>query len=226
MTRTHVVTLTTGLLLLAGAGAFWWEGHRAAPTQQQPAATPGEQAADYLLERTKGDSAAPITVYEASDFQCPFCRRFWEETLPHLEREYIAAGKLRLIFVNFPIPSLHPNATAAHEFAMCAARQNRFWAAHDVLFRYQEHWARLQDPSAFFRSLGDSVGADRARLERCFATGEMRQLILSEAAAAYRAGIQSTPSFVIEGALLPGHAPIEAWRPILDSIYVAKTGGR
>lgn len=179
---------------------------------------------DLLIEaRTKGDSSAPITVWEASDFQCPYCRQFVEETLPILEREYITPGKVRLIFLNFPLTSIHPNATAAHEFAMCAARQGRFWQAHDLLFRHQEAWAKLEQPGPFLMALADSVPLGRESLEHCVTTGAVRPLIQAEAEMSWRAGIKSTPSFVIEGGLLPGAAPIDMWRPILDSIYAAKT---
>src|SRR6185436_20896272 len=72
---------------------------------------------DFLVrQRSKGAADAPVTVYEMSDFQCPFCRRHALETFPELERDYVATGKVRWIFINFPIPQLHPNATAAGEF--------------------------------------------------------------------------------------------------------------
>src|SRR5207247_112706 len=80
-------------------------------------------------------ATAPVTVYEMSDFQCPFCKRHVDETFPTLEKEYIATGKVRWIFINLPLSSIHPNAVAAAEFAMCAARAGKFWPAHDALYR-------------------------------------------------------------------------------------------
>lgn len=210
MPRHIVQSSITGLLMLIGA---------ALPTRPASAQAEG----GLIPQRTLGDSAAPITVYEASDFQCPFCRAFFVETLPHLATEYIATGKVRLIFLNLPIPSLHPNATAAHEFAMCAALQNKFWPVHDLLYRHQPDWAPLQDPGGYFRTLADSAHLNRSALETCFREGTVQRLIQSEAQALYNSGIHSTPSFVIEGALLAGHAPIDAWRPILDSIFAVKT---
>ncbi len=68
---------------------------------------------DPLAPRSKGSSQAPITVYEMSDFQCPYCRRHAVESFPLIEAEYIETGKVRWIYVNFPIPSLHPNAISA-----------------------------------------------------------------------------------------------------------------
>jgi len=207
------------------------------PARQAQAAPPARQAAPpyrpgagiqtgaYLAARTKGSPNAPITVLEASDFQCPYCRVFWEETLPLLQKEYIDTGKMKLVFLNLPLVSIHPNAAAAAEFAMCAAAQNRFWPVHDLLYQYQDQWAPLADPSAYFSGLAETAELDRAKLQQCLQGGEMRTLIQTEAERNFQAGIRSTPSFVIDGRLLEGAQRIGVWRPILDSIYAAKTGG-
>lgn len=111
---------------------------------------------DALIEpRSKGGADAPVTVFELSDFGCPYCRQFADETLPHLEREYIETGKVRFIFINLPLASLHPNAPAAHEFAMCAARQDKFWPVHDLLFQHQSAWSGSDSPAAIFMDLAD-----------------------------------------------------------------------
>lgn len=192
------------------------------------AATPGATAGtqdDLLAARTKGNPTAPVTVYEISDFQCPYCAQFWRETLPALEREYIARGRVRLVFVNFPLP-MHPNAEPAAELAMCAARQNKFWAVHDLLYRHQARWEGLREPGAFFLSLGDSAGANRDSLVGCVRSGATRDLVRSDAEGAYRSGARSTPTFYIEGGLLVGSQPIEVFRLVLDSIIRLKESRR
>jgi protein-disulfide isomerase len=189
-----------------------------------PAVLQRLQDVPLLAERTKGAADAPITIIEASDFQCPWCRRFWAETLPALDSAYIETGKAKLIFLNLPIPQLHPNAPAAHEFAMCAAMQNHFWRVHDLLYGNQDAWAPLKDPEPYFRLLADSAGLDRSKLQTCFQTGAVRRLIQQEVEMNERGGIRSTPSFIIENGLLQGAQPFEVWRPILDSIFAAKTG--
>src|SRR5438876_684983 len=127
----------------------------------------GAAQLDPLVARSRGRLNAPVTVYEMSDFQCPYCRAFALTTLPLLERDYVASGKVRFVFINLPLPSLHANATAAAEAAMCAARQSRFWPMHDLLFRHQDGWAKLADPRPMLLALGDSAGADHARLAAC-----------------------------------------------------------
>ena len=179
-----------------------------------------------MAQRTKGDPNAPITIYEVTDFGCPWCREFYRLTLPRIEREYIETGKAKLIFVNLPLPQLHPNSPAAHEFAMCAAQQDRFWPVHDLLYQHQAAWVTLEAPRSYFTILADSAGLDMDSLNTCFDTGSARWLVQQEAESiAQQADITSTPSFIMETVVLAGYLPIEGWRPILDSLFAAKTGG-
>jgi len=182
------------------------------------------QTLDPLAARSKGRRDAPVTLYEMSDFQCPYCRAFALGTLPLLEQEYITTGKVRLVYINLPLTSAHPNAEAAARFAMCAARQDRFWAMHDLLFRHQDEWAKLPKPDGFFLALGDSARLDRTALTRCVAAKATAAEVDADAARARRAGAVSTPTFYVEGGLLEGAAPATVFRTVLDSIYKTKTG--
>ncbi|HEX9486095.1 MAG TPA: thioredoxin domain-containing protein [Gemmatimonadales bacterium] len=181
------------------------------------------QAPDPLAARSKGRRTAAVTVYEMSDFQCPYCRGFALETMPSLEREYLATGKVRLVYITLPLTSVHPNAVAAAEIALCAARQHRFWPLHDLLFRHQDDWASLPEPRAYLLALGDSAGLDRAKLARCVTSRATAAEVETDAARARRAGARSTPTFYIEGGLIEGAPPIGVFRAVLDSIYQAKT---
>ena len=177
-----------------------------------------QSAGDPLAARAKGEASAPVTVYEMSDFQCPFCRRFATETFPALEAEYVRTGRVRWVFVNFPLTSIHPNAAPAAELAMCAARAGAFWPVHDLLFRHQATWAPLENPAPFFLSLADSARVPRAAMAGCLERGEARPDVEQDAQGAARTGARSTPSFYIEGGLLRGAQPAEVFRGILDSI--------
>ena len=181
------------------------------------------QQPDPVAARARGRSDAPVTVYEMSDFQCPYCREFALGTLPVLEQEYVETGKVRLVYINLPLPDVHKNATAAAEVAMCAARQQRFWRLHDLLFRHQPAWAPLASPREYFLALGDSAGLERAPFARCVSSGATAAEVQADAARAHRAGATSTPTFYIEGALLEGAAPVQVFRTVLDSIYQSKT---
>jgi len=175
-----------------------------------------------MSARTKGSPSAPVTVYEMSDFQCPYCRRHALEIFPALEKEYVRTGKVRWVFVNYPLTSIHPNAVPAAAFAMCAARQNKFWPAHDLLFLHQETWAPLKNPAPFLLSLGDSLSLAKGPLTTCLEKQETVAQIKSDAEGAVKSGAQSTPTFYIDGALIVGAQPVPLFRMVIDSILAAK----
>jgi protein-disulfide isomerase len=181
-----------------------------------------ERSTTATVSRAKGSPSAPITVYEMSDFQCPYCRRFALETFRALEREYISPGKVRWVFVNFPLTSIHANAVAAAATAVCAARQGAFWPMHDLLYQHQETWAPLKQPGPFFVSLADSAGISKDKLVACVKSPATEGEIRFEAEGAERAGASSTPTFYIEGGLVTGAQPLPVFRQVLDSILAIK----
>ena len=95
-----------------------------------------------------GDPDAPITIIEFSDFQCPFCARFHTQTLPAIFDEYIEQGKVKLVFRDFPIQSIHPNALPASVAAECANEQGNFKDMHDILFEKQNEWNKVETVEA------------------------------------------------------------------------------
>lgn len=173
--------------------------------------------------RARGRAGAPVTVYEMSDFQCPYCRQFTLGALPDIEREFIQTGKVRWIFVAYPLVRLHKNAEAAAEFALCAARQNRFWEIHDLLFRHQPDWAELDAPEPVFLGFADSTRLDRRALTACVDTHATRAEVGDQLQMSQRAGATATPSFWIEGGILEGAVPYPIFKQVLDSIYLTKT---
>jgi protein-disulfide isomerase len=177
-----------------------------------------------LDSRSKGSPKAPVTVYEMSDFQCPYCRKFAQETFPDLERSYITTGKVRWIFINFPLTDIHAHAAAAAQLALCAGKQNGFWRMHDLLFQHQDTWAPLKEAGPFLVSLADSAGLSKPALVTCLEAPETLQAVQADAEGAARSGAGSTPTFYIEGGLLEGAVPLSVFRQVLDSVYAVKTG--
>ncbi|MDQ3903766.1 MAG: DsbA family protein, partial [Thermoproteota archaeon] len=86
---------------------------------------------------SKGKSDSPVSVIEFGDFQCPFCRRFEIDTEPQLQRTYIDTGKIKFVFMEYPMQDIHPNAMSASLAAECANEQGRFWVYHDMLYSQQ-----------------------------------------------------------------------------------------
>jgi protein-disulfide isomerase len=177
-----------------------------------------------LESRTKGSAAAPMTVYEMSDFQCPYCRQFAQEVFPVLERDYIEKGKVRWVFINFPLTDVHTHAAAAAQLALCAAKQKGFWRMHDLLFQHQDTWAPLKEAGPFFVSLADSAKLTKQALLTCLEAPETLDAVKADAEGAARSGASSTPTFYIEGGLVEGALPLPVFRKVLDSIYAVKTG--
>ena len=193
------------------------------PARAQRTQTATGTTGDLRAERTMGSPDAPMTMYIISDFECPFCGDFARRIFPALQREYVASGKMKVIYVNMPLSNIHPNAEPAAEAAMCAASQNRFWPMHDLLFKYQDKWVDLRDPTPFFAGLADSIGANGAALAECLRTGAMRALVHADYEGAIRSGAKATPSFYVEGGIIEGDQPLAVFQPILDSIYRART---
>jgi len=193
------------------------------PLAATAADTTQGQDRDLIGARSKGKADAPLTVIEMSDFQCPYCRQFATETFPAIDREFVQTGKVRWIFVNFPLTEIHPNAAAAAELAMCSAKQGKFWPMHDLLFAHQRTWGPLREPGQFLLTLVDSLQMPRDSILPCVQSGEFRSLVQKDANTAARIGANSTPTFLVEGALMTGAYPVEVFRHVLDSIYAVKT---
>src|SRR2546421_9007988 len=124
--------------------------------------------------------------------------------MPVLEREYIEPGKVRVVYINLPLSSVHRNAASAAEVAMCAARQQRFWPMHDLLFRHQTQWAALPSPRGYLLALGDSAGLDPAQLAHCVASRATAADVGTDAERSRRSGGRRTPTLYVHGALLQG----------------------
>ena len=188
----------------------------------KPAQAKTDTARSPLAGRIRGSASAPVTVYEMSDFQCPYCREFALNTFPAIDSTYVATGRVRWAFVNFPLTNIHPNAVAAAEVGLCAAQQGGFWRVHDLLYQHQDVWAPLKEPAAFFLTLADSAKLSKPALLACLQSPSTEDAIRADAQGASRSGASSTPTFYIEGGLLVGAQPLEVFRQVLDSILRAK----
>jgi protein-disulfide isomerase len=174
----------------------------------------------------KGDPNAPVTLNMYSDFQCPFCARFFVNTEPGLVENYVRSGHVRLVFQDLPLQELHPNALAAHEVARCVAEQGAplYWATYEALFMAQSEWAEAAEPTAIFQRLAGEVGADVDALNACVAAGTHQAAIAQSVADAGARGLDGTPSFLIdnvasgESYTLIGAQPYERFAEALDAV--------
>jgi len=186
------------------------------PTVAVPAIQKDSDDVKADLARIQGSPTAKVWVIEVSDFQCPFCRQWHEETYQKLRDQFVKTGKVRLAYVNFPLAQ-HKYALPAAEAAMCAGAQGKFWEVHDALFANQAKWETLPAPAPFFESLARAAGVNVARWRQCVQSRKMTALIMADQDRARVAGASSTPSFIIGNQLLVGTQPIENLRSAIDS---------
>ncbi|ACL67411.1 DSBA oxidoreductase [Anaeromyxobacter dehalogenans 2CP-1] len=156
---------------------------------------------------SKGPNDAPITIVEFSDFQCPFCVRA-EPTVKDVMAAY--PGKVRVVYRDFPLPS-HDLAPKAAEAAHCAGDQGKYWEMHDRLFAANGKLA-VDDLKGYARE----VGADGAKFDRCLESGEKAPVVQEHHKAGEAAGVSGTPAFFINGRLISGAQPLEAFKAVID----------
>lgn len=168
--------------------------------------------------RVKGAESAPVTVFELADFECPFCRRFTDEVLPRLDSAYIATGKVRWIYVNYPLPN-HARAWPAAEAALCTgAAGGDFWRAHDAFFARQSEWTRGPDPMAIFAAIAAEAGADAGEWRRCVDQDLVAPVLVQDLLSAAQTGASGTPAFIIDQReLFVGIRPFDEWVPVLEA---------
>ena len=169
----------------------------------------------------KGAVSAPVTIVEFSDFHCPFCRAVLP-TLTQLESKY--GEKIKLVFRDFPIDSLHPGASKAHEAARCAHEQGKFWPYHDKLFANPP-----KSSPEMFKGLAVELGLNVKNFEACLESGR-EAVVQKDIEEGNRLSITGTPAFFINGRIISGAQPLEAFTRIIDDELsrdvTAQSGGR
>ncbi|MBW3660198.1 MAG: SIMPL domain-containing protein [Gemmatimonadetes bacterium] len=159
----------------------------------------------------RGPADAPVTIVEFSDFECPFCARFANNTAPALRRQY--GDNIRWIFVNNPLQSIHPRAYDAGLAGECAADQGKFWDFYDAAFS-----GRYGLSNADLMAIGRDIGVDMEAYRSCFEGAEFAQEMAEDIKEGQKFYILGTPTFFINGRRLEGAQPPEAFAAVIDSI--------
>ncbi len=153
-----------------------------------------------------GPKTAPVTIVAFEDFQCPYCF----QAQPFLKKLLAAhPGDVRLIYKDFPLSSIHPDAQAAAEAAQCAFQQGKFWEYHDELFANQSRFAE-----AFYRATAKKVGLNINTFNECLATAKTKQSISQDVELGRTLGVLGTPTFFINGELFA-----QGYSPEIDSQF-------
>lgn len=171
-----------------------------------------------------GRADAPVTLVEFSDYQCPFCQRFFATALPALKKDYIDTGKLRFVYRDFPL-EMHPRAREAAEAAHCAGEQGKYWEMQDALFQHQTALATQQ-----LAEYASALGVNRRAFDECVTSGRHAARIERGLVDGAAAGVQGTPGFVvgktqpgdtIQGTPIRGAQPLETFRRIIEQLLAA-----
>jgi protein-disulfide isomerase len=162
-----------------------------------------------------GPLDAPVQVIEFSDFGCGYCRAFQEETRPQLDIEYVATGKVRWTYVPFVL-GIFPNGDAAAVASECAGLQGRFDSMRRRIYHDQQGWRNQGDPSAYFTKMAEEEGLDGRGFAECLEGDTAPARVKENVRVGQSGGVQGTPAFFINGFLVPGVLPVDAFRDILD----------
>ena len=171
-----------------------------------------------------GNPNAPITIIEFSDFQCPFCARFHVETFPSIMNEYIDKGQVKLVFRDFPIQSIHPNALPASVASECANEQGKFKEMHDKLFENQKKWSNqsLDNVIITFGQYALDIGLEDEKFDTCLQNGKYVEEIQKDLDDGRSYGITGTPGFFVGNDQigfieLKGAQPFENFKKVIDT---------
>jgi protein-disulfide isomerase len=211
------------------------DGQSIAP-QPQPQAQAQQPGAGGNLGNVKiniagapslGRADAPVTIIEFSDFECPFCQRYFKSTLPEIKRDYVDTGKVRYVFLDFPLEQMHAKARKAGEAAHCAAEQGKFWEMHDMLFEQSANLDIRQYPEN-----ARKLKLNTAAFDACLASGKQSAKINNGLASGRSVGINATPSFIITktdggdtvtgGVIVTGAQPYERYRQAIEQALAAR----
>ena len=223
-TRSQMITLCIPLAFVLGlyAGFMLWGRPAAlaannaaiAPAANQAAAAQNPQQTTRVKVDDGGNPAfgpsnAPITIVEFSDYQCPYCRQWYSQVYQRLLQTY--PNKIRFVYRDFPLSSIHPEAQPAAEAADCAGEQGRYYDFHDKLFSGQ-----VELSSAAYTQYAQELGLDEVKFKDCVSSQRFKSEVTADYQFATSLGVRSTPTFFINGIVLIGAQPFEAFQEVID----------
>jgi protein-disulfide isomerase len=206
MSRRHLLVGAAAVAIVVAGGAGYYLWSRPDEAVAQPMAGGGEVSlADLntpgpLGDHVMGDAKAPVTIIEYASMTCPHCAHFHETTYPELKKKYVDTGKVRFIFREFP---LDPLAAAGSMLARCAGK-DKYFPLIDALFSQQKDWV-VQKPLVPMFAIAKQAGFTQQTFDECLANQKMLEGIEeSRTRAAQKFGVNSTPTFFINGKIFRG----------------------
>jgi protein-disulfide isomerase len=167
-----------------------------------------------------GNPDAKVLIIEFGDYQCPSCRMFWHDVEPRLKKDYIDTGKAKLVFRDFPIVQIHPEALLASMAVECAGEQNKYWEYHDKVFReqYNKGDDLVRFKAADLKKWAKDTRLDQAKFDQCLDSEKYKGEILKDKADGDAVSVQGTPTFFINGRVIGGAQPYPAFKTLIDDL--------
>lgn len=187
-----------------------------AQAPQQPAAPDPEQIKKDLKMGhlpIKGSQSAKVTMVEFSDFECPFCGRFYKETLPQIIKDYVDTGKMKIYYRHYPL-TFHPKAAPLANASECANDQGAFWQMHDKIFDNNATVSNMTDDQ--IKQWGADLGLNTSQFNGCYDNKAHQDKIDEDQKDGVAVGVSGTPTFYINGKQLVGAMPYESFKAIID----------
>lgn len=166
--------------------------------------------------KVMGQEDAPVTIVEYSDFQCPLCKKYYEETFATIKDQYVKTGKVKYVFKHFPL-NIHPQAPAAALATECALEQNKFWEMHDTLFVGQSSWSGKGDHLNTFKTMAKNLGLNENQFNACLDSQKYKGNVEQDYQEGLNRSIRGTPSFYIGDQVLIGAQDTSKFIEMLDS---------
>lgn len=188
---------------------------------QPQAQAPNVVTGDYTDSgAVLGSKDATVAMVEFSDFQCPYCEKFYSGAYQDIKKNYIDTGKVKLVFRNFPLDG-HPGAYPAALAAQCVRDQGgdeMFFKMHDKIFENQGVLGGSADArKEALLGFAKEVGVDATKYTKCVEDDKFKNEINADLAAGQKAGVSGTPSFIVNGAVLVGAQPYETFQQTIDA---------
>jgi len=167
-----------------------------------------------------GSPTAKVLIIEFGDYQCPSCRMFWKDVEPRIKKEYIDTGKAKLVFRDFPIVQIHPEALLAAMAVDCAGEQDKYWQYHDKVFReqYNKGDDLVRFKAADLKKWAKDTGIDSAKFDQCLDSEKYKNEVLKDKADGEAVSVQGTPTFFINGHVIGGAQAYPAFKNLIDSL--------
>jgi protein-disulfide isomerase len=212
-----ILAVALVLVVVLGTGLFTGSAAPAAPTQQQGGTPSGQAGTQGDVEASAGDDPvlgeedAPVTIAKFTDFGCPFCQRWHDQTLPQIVSNYVDSGQVKIVYKDAPIVQLHPDAPAAHQAANCVYQEGgteTYYEYVDTLYSNQRGFTE-SNLVQWADDLGTSISS-------CLESADQSE-IQEDRSEAEAAGLRGTPHFVVGDQTIRGAQPYSQFQSAIEA---------